>query len=139
MPSKENNDEKVKKLFDEYLNDISSNENAEAYLKSEGFDPDTLVNDGIRKIKQLKMKIASAKTESAYSALTNTLMDKAKEEVKKLMEMANFDFAAFVKREGVVGAFRNLENLSTDEMREFLEKHILLKLQQQKDNDQKAN
>ena len=136
MPTKENNDN-IKKLFEEYFNDISSDENAEAYLKSEGFDPDKLVDEGIRKIKQLKMKMASAKTESVYSVLTNTLMDRAKEEVQKLMEMANFDFAAFVKKEGVVGAFRNFENLSQDEKREFLEKHVLLKLQQQKDNDQK--
>jgi hypothetical protein len=138
MPSNDNK-ERVNKLFDEYLNEISSDENADEYLKSEGFNPSDLINEGIRKIKQLKMKMASSKTENAYSALATSVMDKANEEVQKLMELADFDFAAFVKKKGVVGAFRNLEKLSQDEKREFLEKYILLKLQKEKDNDQKTH
>jgi hypothetical protein len=138
MPLKDNNDKKVKKLFDEYLSDISASENSEAYLKSEGLDPDKLVNDGLRRVKQLKMKMASSRTETTFSVLTNTLMENAKEEARKLIDAVNFDFAAFVKKEGITVAYRNLENLSKEEIREFLEKHILLKLQQQNENNSKG-
>lgn len=139
MPLKKSNDDLVKKLFEEHLNDISSDENSDAYLRAEGLDPNSLVDDGLRKLKQFKMKMASAKTETTYTNLTASLMDKAREEVKRLMEMANFDFAGFVKREGVVGAFRNLDTLSKEEMREFLERHILLKLQQGNEESQKTD
>ncbi|HYC87144.1 MAG TPA: hypothetical protein VEB86_18050 [Chryseosolibacter sp.] len=135
MPSQEN-DEKVNKLFDEYLNEISSDESAEDYLKSEGLNPDDLVNDGIRKIKQFRMKMASAKTESSYSALALALTAKAKEEVQRIMDAASFDFGSFVKKEGITLAYRNFESMTKDEIRELLEKHILLKLQKQKDNEQ---
>src|SRR5690349_2997850 len=101
MPLKDDNKKKVRKLFDEYLNDISAREHSEAYLKSEGLDPDKLVADGLRRIKQLKMKMASAKTETSFSALTSTLMTNAKEEAKRLIDSVNFDFAAFVKKEGI--------------------------------------
>jgi hypothetical protein len=133
MPSNENN-QKVNKLFDEFLNDLSSSENAEAYLKSEGLDPDKLVSDGLRKIKQLKMQMASAKTETSYSALTSAVMAKAKEEARKLMDLANFDLASFIKKEGITVSYRNLESLSKEEVRELLEKHLLLKLQQGDDD-----
>ena len=33
---------KVDKLFDEYLNFVSSNEESESFLKENGFDPDEL-------------------------------------------------------------------------------------------------
>lgn len=137
MPSKDDNEIKVRKLFDEYLDGISASENSEAYLKSEGLDPDKLVADGLRKIKQLKMKMASVKTETSFSVLTSTLMTNAKEEAKRLMDSVNFDFAAFVKKEGITVAYRNLDTLSKDEIKEFLEKHILLKLQQQNENNSK--
>lgn len=133
MPSS-NDNEKVNKLFKEYLDEISSDKNAEEYLESEGLNPTDLINDAIRKIKQLNMQKASAATESSYLSLTTNLMARAKEQANRIMQTSSFDIVSFIKTQGITVAYRNFESMSKDEIREFLEKHILLKLQEQNDN-----
>lgn len=125
----------VNKLFNLYLEEISNESNAEEYLRLEGLSPDDLVEDSLRQLRQHKMKLASLSIEKMYSSTTTNFMAKAKEQAKKLMEGPSFDFNAFIKKEGVTLAYRNFEGMTDEEIQEFLEKHILLKLQAESDRD----
>ena len=124
-----NGDNKVDKLFDEYLNFVSSSEESGSFLKENGFDPDELVNEGVKKARQIQMQLASQKTERRYAELKANLLQRAKEQVQKLLSDASFNLENFIKQENINLAFKNFERLSKEEVREFLERHFLLKFE----------
>lgn len=124
-----NGDNRVDKLFDEYLNFVSSSEESETFLKKEGFDPDELINEGIRKARQIQMQLASQKTERQFAELKATLLQRAKEQVERLLSDVSFNLENFIKKENINLAFKNFEKLSEGEVREFLERHYLLKFE----------
>ena len=124
-----NDGNKVDKLFDEYLNFVSSSEESESFLKQSGFDPDELVNEGLRKTKQIQMQLASQKTEREYAELKANLLQRAKQQVEKLLNDVSFNLENFIKQENINLAFKNFEKLNEGEIRDFLERHYLLKFE----------
>jgi len=126
---------KANKLFAEYLNEISSDQGSEEFLKEEGIDTNQLLNEGLRKIKQIQMNIASEKTEHEYQTMKSSLYQKAKDQVEKLLADASFSLQSFIKEESINVAYRNFEDMTKEEIREFLERHYLLKFD--KENDKK--
>jgi hypothetical protein len=125
------NDSKIEKLFNEYADFVSSDEESEAYLKENGYDPDQLVNEGIRKAKLIQLQLASKKTEREFAQLKASFFQKAKDQVDKLMNNASFNLGEFLRQEKLNVAFKNFEELTPSETREFLERHFLLKLEQE--------
>ena len=123
---------KANKLFTEYLNEISSDQGSEKFLREEGIDTNQLLNEGLRKIKQIQMNIASEKTEQEYQTMKANLYQKAKDQVERLLADASFSLETFIKGENINVAYRNFENMTKEEIREFLERHFLLKFN--KDN-----
>jgi len=120
---------KVDKLFDEYLNFVSSNEESESFLKENGFDPDELVNEGIKRARQIQMQLASQKTEKHYAELKASLLQRAKEHVEKLLSDVSFNLENFIKQENINMAFKNFEEQNEKEIRDILERHFLLKFE----------
>lgn len=120
---------KLGKLLFEYLEEISSDENSEAYLKEQGLDPDKLITESMRRIKQAKMKLASSSTQEEFALIQNNLLADVKAQVDKLLEDVAFNLAAFIKKESINVSYRNFEEMSKEEIREFLERHYLLKAQ----------
>lgn len=118
---------KETKLFEEYLDFISSPEESENYLREKGYDPDALVNEGIMKAKQVMMKLASQKTAQQYQEVKASLFEKARKEVEKLLSEASFSLENFFRQENLNLSFRNFEKMSPTEVREFMEHHFLLK------------
>lgn len=127
---------KANKLFAEYLNEISSDQGSEEFLRAEGIDTDQLLSEGLRKIKQIQMNIASEKTEREYQAMKANVFQRAKDQVEKLLSDASFSLENFIKSENIQVAYRNFENMTKEEIKEFLERHYLLKFD--KENDKKT-
>lgn len=121
--------DKLEKFYDEYLNFISSDEQSKAFLIEQGLNPDALADEAIRKAKLVQMQLASRKTEKQYLDLQASLMQKVKDEVEKLLSDVSFDLENFMKQENINLAFRNFEKLSKKEVKELLERHYLLKFE----------
>lgn len=130
----EGKDDKAEKLFIEYVDFVSSTEESDAFLKQEGLDTEQLINEGVRKAKQVQMLLASQKTENAYKELKLNLLERAKQEVDKLLADVSFNIEDFLKRETLNVSFKNFEKLTQDEVREFLERHYLLKFEDESKN-----
>lgn len=120
---------KAEELFEKYLDFISSPEESESFLREEGLDPDQLVNEGIRKAKLVQMQLAAQKTERKYQELKSSLLDRAKQEVDRLLADVSFNLETFIKNENLNLAFKNFERLTPSEIKEFLERHFLLKFE----------
>jgi hypothetical protein len=125
------NDSKIEKLFNDYADFVSSKEESETYLKESGYDPDQLVNEGIRRAKLIQLQLASKKTELEFVQLKASLFQKAKDQVNQLLSNASFNLEEFLRQEKLNVAFKNFEELTPLEVREFLERHFLLKLEQE--------
>ncbi len=124
-------DNKIEKLFDEYADFVSSDEESEAYLIENGYDPEQLVNEGIRRAKIIQLQLASKKTEQEFAQLKASLFQKAKDHVEKLLSNASFNLEEFLLHEKLNVAFKNFKDLTPLETREFLERHFLLKLERE--------
>lgn len=117
----------LNKLFAEHLNGISSDAESEKYLRENGLDPEKLVAETQRKLRQIQMNIAAENTEKKYQEIRAAVWIKAAAQVDKLLSDASFNLANFIKANSVNVAYRNFDSMSKDEIREFLERHFLLK------------
>jgi len=127
----EGKDDNADKLFFEYVDFVSSTEESDTFLKENGLDPEQLINEGIRKAKQVQMLLASQKTERTYKELKLTLLERAKQEVDRLFADVSFNIEDFLKQETLNVSFKNFEKLTHVEVREFLERHYLLKFEEE--------
>lgn len=121
----------AEKLFDEYADFVSSAEESEAYLRENGYDPDQLVNEAIRRAKLVQLRLDSRKTELEFAQLKASLLQKAKDQVDKLLSGVSFNLEQFLQEEKLNVAFKNFDELTPAEIRAFLERHFLLKLEQE--------
>lgn len=128
-------DNGLDKLYIEYLNSISSDEESDAFLREQGLDPDKLVIDGLKKIRQMKMNIAAEETERKYQSMKSNSMDKAKKYVDGILADASFNLQAFIKANSITVSFRNFEEIDEDEVRQFLERHFMLKFEKEKEKE----
>src|SRR5882724_7236066 len=118
---------KANKLFSDYLNEISSDDQSETFLKEEGIDTTQLLSRGLRKIRQIKMNLAAEQTEQKYQSMKASASQKAKDYVQNLLADSAFSLEKFLKTEKLTVAYKNFENMTEDEVREFLERHFMLK------------
>jgi hypothetical protein len=119
---------KVKKLFNEYLDAISSDEYSVEYLKEDGVDTDALIARGLKKIRLMEMELASQQTEIQYASLKSDLLARAIEKVNELLSSGTFKIEKFLREENLQVSYRNFDNMNETEIREFLKEHYLLKL-----------
>lgn len=117
-------------------NDSNSKEAAKAFLASEGVNTEKLVSEGLKKIKKMQMLADAKKTEHEMQA-AESVKSKAIEWVDNLLANINFSLPELVQREELSMSFRNVENLSQDDIRNILIRHFTLKFMNQQNNYKK--
>ncbi|MFZ1528341.1 MAG: hypothetical protein WAT19_06310 [Ferruginibacter sp.] len=117
-------------------NDSSSKEAAKAFLASEGVNTEKLVLEGLKKIKKMQMLADAKRTEDEMQA-AESVKSAAIEWVDNLLANINFSLPELVQKEELSMSFRNVENLSQDDIRNILIRHFTLKFMNQQNNNEK--
>ena len=107
-------------------NDSADQDIAKMFLSSEGLDVDRIISDGMKRIKKMEMEIAAEKTEQEMNA-ANSVKEEAILWVDGLLKSIDFSFPKIVQQEDLSVSFRNVENLSQEDIRNILIKHFTLK------------
>ena len=117
-------------------NDSSSKEAAKAFLASEGVNTEKLVSEGLKKIKKMQMLADAKRTEDEMQA-AESVKAEATEWVDNLLANINFSLPELVQTEQLSMSFRNVDNLSKDDIRNILIRHFTLKFMNQQNNNEK--
>ena len=117
-------------------NDSSSKEAAKEFLASEGVNTDKLVSEGLKRIKKMKMLADAGRTEQEMQA-AESVKAEATAWVDNLLANINFSLPELVQKEELSMSFRNVENLSKDDIRNILIRHFILKFMSQQNNKEK--
>jgi hypothetical protein len=114
-------------------NDSSSKEAAKNFLASEGVNTDKLVSEGLKKIKKMQMLADASRTEQEMK-VAESVKGEATAWVDNLLANINFSLTELVQKEELSMSFRNVENLSKDDIRNILIRHFILKFMNQQHN-----
>jgi len=117
-------------------NDSSSKEAAKAFLASEGVKTDKLISEGLKRVKKMQMLANASRTENEMQA-AETVKAEATAWVDNLLASINFSLPELVQKEELFMSFRNVENLSQDDIRNILIRHFTLKLMNKNNNNEK--
>jgi len=117
-------------------NDSSSKEAAKEFLASEGVNTDKLVTEGLKRIKKMQMLADAGRTEQEMQA-AESVKAEATAWVDNLFANINFSLPELVQKEELSMSFRNVENLSKDDIRNILIRHFILKFMSQQNNNEK--
>lgn len=101
-------------------------EKAKEFLSVQGVDIDSMLSNGMKRLKRLQMQIAAEKTKEEMM-LSDTAKQKASEWVDDLLSNIHFSLADLVREEELTMSFRNVENLSKEDIKKILVKHFTLK------------
>lgn len=104
----------------------SDKERAKEYLSSEGLDVDSVVNEGMNRLKRFKMQIEADRTKSEMMHADEAKL-KASAWVEELLSKIDFSLPELIKEEELSMSFRNVEKLSKEDMKNILIKHFTLK------------
>jgi hypothetical protein len=114
-------------------NNSSSKEAAKEFLASEGVNTDKLVSEGLKRIKKMQMLADASRTEQEMN-VAESLKGEATAWVDNLLANINFSLTELVQKEELSMSFRNVENLSKDDIRNILIRHFTLKFMNQQHN-----
>jgi len=117
-------------------NDSNSKDTAKAFLASEGINTEKLVSEGLKRIKKMQMLAEANKTEKEMQA-AESVKAEATAWVDNLLANIDFSLPELVKKEELSMSFRNVENLSQDDIRNILIRHFTLKFMNKPDNNRK--
>lgn len=123
------------------LSDIefnSSDENtAKEYLSSQGYNVESVISSGLKKIRQIQFQLEAKKTKAEMLHL-DSFRQKAIEWVENLLNDKTFSFPTFVKSEHLELQCRNIESLTKEDIKDTLIEHFTLKfLEEDSSNDTK--
>ncbi|MEO7523273.1 MAG: hypothetical protein ABIT58_04225 [Ferruginibacter sp.] len=124
----------VKLFLSSAENDINDVNAAKEFLVSEGLNPERIISEGLKKIKQMQLLATAQKTEEEMEA-SETIKTKAIKWVDALLNNINFSWTDIVRQEEISMNFRNMESLSKEDMRSILIRHFTLKFMNENDND----
>ena len=117
-------------------NDSSNKEAAKEFLASEGVKTDKLVSEGLKRIKKMQMRADASRTDQEMKA-AESVKAEATAWVDNLLANINFSLPELVQKEELSMSFRNVENLSKDDIRKILIRHFTLKFMSQQNNNEK--
>jgi len=126
----------VKLFLSTAENDSSSKEAAKAFLTSEGVNTDKLISEGLKRVKKMQMLANASRTENEMHA-AETVKEEATAWVDNLLASINFSLTELVQKEEISMSFRNVENLSQDDIRNILIRHFTLKFMSKRNNNEK--
>lgn len=124
---KYNKTDLVRLMMSTIEQDSLNTEKSREYLSSQGLNPDSIISDGLKRIKKIQLQINAEKTRIEMISIEN-LKIKAIKMVEDLLSNVNFSFTEFVKHEGLAMSFRNMESLGKEDIKDLLIKHFTLKL-----------
>lgn len=116
-------------------NNSHSKEAAREFLSSENLGVDNIVSDGLKRIKQIQMMVSSEKTETEMIA-SEVYKKEAEDWVDKLLNGIDYSIKDIIEQEQLSVSFRNIESLSTEDIKLILVKHFTLKFMN-RDNELK--
>lgn len=97
------------------------------YLKEEGVSVNTLVTEGMKRIKRIQMEVKAEKSKNKMSSLL-VFRDKAIELAQQVMSSINFRFSDFVVANKLSLHNNNLETLSEEDIKNTLIDFYMMKL-----------
>ena len=110
-------------------------EKAFEYLREEGIDTEKLIEQGISRIKQIRLRIEASKTK-AEMKMYEPLRVRAIKKVKELLADSNFSFPTFIKQEGIILQNRNFESFTDEDIERTLINYFHMKyIEQENAND----
>ena len=123
-------------LFLSISENDSSKEAAKEFLESEGVNTDKLVSEGLKRIKKMQMLADASRTEQEMQ-VAESVKAEATAWVDTLLANIDFSLPELVQKEELSVSFRNVENLSNDDIRNILIRHFILKFMNQQNNNEK--
>lgn len=129
-------DDFIKFVLATIQHESESANSSREFLASEGLNPDSIVSEGLKRIKRLQLKIEAEKTKNEMAS-AGMLKQKASEWVEKLLSKPDFSFSELIREESLTLSFRNVESLSKEDIKNILVKHYTLKFLEEQKNDQK--
>lgn len=111
----------------------SDKEKSREYLSSQGLNVDALVSEGLKRIKKMQMQIAADKTQMEMVS-AEIVKQKASEWVDNILNSVDFSLAELIKEEELAMHFRNVEELSKEDIKKILVKHFTLKFLDEQGN-----
>lgn len=124
--SKYNKADFIKFVISTVEHETSDKEKAKEFLSSQGVDIDSMLSDSMKRLKRLQLQIAAEKTKAEMLSAEQA-KQKASEWVDDLLSKIDFSLQDLVKEEELTMSFRNIEQLSKDDIRKILIKHFTLK------------
>lgn len=124
--SKYNKADFIKFVISTLEHESSDKEKAKEFLSSQGVDIDSMLSDSMKRLKRLQLQIAAEKTKAEMLSAEQA-KQKASEWVDDLLSKIDFSLQNLVKEEELTMSFRNIEQLSKDDIRKILVKHFTLK------------
>jgi hypothetical protein len=106
--------------------DSEDKEQAGKFLLSEGINVDSMVSDGLMRIKKMKLEIEAQKTRDGMKGFEE-VKGKISSWVDRLITDPAYTFSDLIRRENINVSFRSVESLSADDQREILINHFTLK------------
>lgn len=124
--SKYNKADFIKFVISTVEHETSDKEKAKEFLSSQGVNIESMLSDSMKRLKRLQLQIAAEKTKAEMLSAEQA-KQKASEWVDNLLSKINFSLQDLVKEEELTMSFRNVEQLSKDDIRNILVKHFTLK------------
>jgi len=106
--------------------DSESSEQARQFLISEGINVDSMLADGLKRIKKIQFQLKAEETKKGMRAF-DEVRSSVIHWVENLVAQPDFSFITCVQQEKIVVNFRSVESMSVDDKKEILVKHFTLK------------
>ncbi|MBE7170516.1 MAG: hypothetical protein INR73_07995 [Williamsia sp.] len=111
-------------------------DDAKTFLSEEGVNVDKTIADGLRRIKQMHTMAEAKRTQQEMQQAT-AMKEKATQWVDSLLAKMDFSLPDLVRDEELTMSFRNVEELSQEDIRNLLIKHFMLKFSQDQTKNSK--
>jgi len=106
--------------------DSSDKVKAKEYLSSQGLNIESIVHDGLKRLKRLQMQIQAEQTKVEMLS-AEAVKQRAIKWVDRLINSIDFSLPELVKEEKLTMSFRNIEKLNKKDIKKILVKHFTLK------------
>jgi len=106
---------------------------AREYLSSQGLNVDSMVSEGLKRVKKIQLQIEAEKTRNEMLS-AELVKQRAVEWVESILKKIDFSLPELVKQEGLTVSFRNMESLSKEDIKSILVKHFTLKFFEEQKN-----
>jgi hypothetical protein len=100
---------------------------SQEYIAGQNISPESIKEEGIKRIRRLQLQARAAKTSSEMVANDNAKKEAA-EWVEKVLSDASFSFASFVREENMILQNRSIESFTIEDIKTTLTKYMFLKI-----------